>query len=248
MTPLRYMIGYPVWNKADMILWMIQGITQHFSPGRISVRFHFDLCSDDSVVVFETLESQFLRSKGFDSAGSGSTTSRREVGCHNDLLKIFMDSNADVLVVPQDDQRFNCDHLPMLDNLFESLPFIGLLGGRDGYERGYAQMKSSPFSVSASQKLSVGTWAECSFLNSGPVIYTRRLVEKVGLLDEDFYAFYVWDDYAARARSLGFKSAVLSMDMTHMKFGRLALSGFYKDTSIGARDLERMHSKWPFQW
>lgn len=84
-------------------------------------------------------------------------------------------------------------------------------------------------------------------MNSGPIVYNAQLVSAVGLLDDKFNAFYVWDDYGHRALQKGFVNGVLGMDVTHAKFGRCKGSELYdpKD-KYAAKDLARRKAKHGF--
>jgi len=64
----------------------------------------------------------------------------------------------------------------------------------------------------------------------------------VGYLDEEFTAFYVWDDYCLRAEKAGMVNAVIGVDLSHQKIGRGGASNFYVP-SISKHDLGRLHTK-----
>lgn len=241
---MRHMIGYSIWNKVDHIVWLLEGIASHFDPAQTEVAFHFDTCEDGSIEAFDTCVTYWLLNRGWKPEHVHkivSTTVTHEVGGHNRLIDRFMASNCDFLTVAQDDQHFNGSHVASLESLAARYGSrLGLVGGRDGYDWGYQRFVGSLWSESAvQQRLQHGEWAERPYQNSGPNIYSRQLIEKVGKLDEKFTAFYVWDDYGHRSKNLGFVNGILGMNMTHAKFGRMRAS-VWNDAS-GA-DLARLRA------
>jgi hypothetical protein len=113
---------------------------------------------------------------------------------------------------------------------------------------GYSNFTGSFWSESTIQRrLRHGEFAALPYMNSGPIVYNARLVSVVGLLDPNFHAFYIWDDYGHRAKQLGFTNGVLGMDITHAKFGRVKSSELYdpKD-DWAAKDLALRQRKHGF--
>lgn len=247
---MRFMIGYTVWNKQDMICWLLEGVSQFFGPENTEVAFHFDACTDDSVNVYNYVMPHYLiNMRGWNAAHVHSLVSHtevRELGGHNRLIDLFMSSACDFLIVAQDDHRFIKDVRPGLEFLaLEYGDRLGVVGGRDGFAANYNNFAGSEWSESKVQRrLKHGEFVERPYINSGPVVYNKKLVQVVGKLDEEFYAYYVWDDYGARAREAGFVSGVMGMDLIHRKFGRVqATTAEFIDAS--ARDLARLRQKHP---
>lgn len=222
------MLAYSVWNKVDMVTWLLEGIVEHFSPENTEIAFHFDTCVDGSIEAFDCCVPYWLLTRGKWKPEHIhkviSTTETREVGGHNQLMELFMaNGRCDTLVVAQDDQRWNKSPLPDLERLAAHYgDRLGLIGGRDGYTAGYGHFTGSLWSESAVQRrLQDGEWVELPYQNSGPNVYNRRLISQVGLLDDKFRAYYVWDDYGHRAIQQGFVNGILGMNVTHAKFGRV---------------------------
>jgi hypothetical protein len=259
---MKLFVGYSIWNKVDMVVWLLDGIVRYFDPNQVELGFVFDTCEDDSVDVFHTSKDWWLVRNGFKfqvetwdrtlravSTGEQSwlkpfetSAPIREVGGHNRLLKMFLASDCDMAVIAQDDQQFArpvyADYLGLDEKYGDRL---GIVGGRDGYFQFFRDMASSKWSESSShERLAYGEFRERPFFNSGPVGYPRKLVETIGLLDDQFTAYYVWDDYGARARAAGFQSVILSTHVIHAKFGRTKATVF---TDASAADIARLRSK-----
>lgn len=244
---MRHMLGYSVWNKVDMITWLLEGLVGRFDPDRTEIAFHFDTCTDGSIEAFDACVPYWLHKCGGWKPEHVhkiiSTTETREVGGHNQLIKLFMErSTCDFLIVAQDDQHWNKSPIDGLEQLAETYGHrIGLIGGRDGYTANYGSFTGSMWSESAVQRrLQPGEWVELPYQNSGPNVYHRHLIEKIGYLDEMFRAYYVWDDYGARALKAGFVNGILGMDVTHAKFGRVKSTQW--ESSSGA-DRARLTAK-----
>ena len=245
---MRHMLGYTVWNKIDMLTWLLEGIVNNFDPAQTEIAFHFDACEDQSQVVFDSLVPYWLHVRGKWKLEHVhkivSETEVRELGGHNKLLDAFLASNCDFLLVAQDDQHWNASPVEHLERLAGHYgERLGLIGGRDGYTAGYGSFTGSFWSESAVQRrLQPGEWVELPYQNSGPNIYNRHLVEKVGKLDDQFVAHYVWDDYGARALKEGFVNGILGMNVTHAKFGRVKAMSHHWLTTSGA-DRARLTTK-----
>ena len=241
----RYMIGYGVWNKQDMVGWMIDGVAE-WVPTAKHVRFAFDHCTDDSEMMFDMCAGKLLGSSKVITKDSGPHV-KDEIGIHNALLRYFMEeTDYDVLVIPQDDQRFSGPVVPRLEPILHHLgDKVGVVGARLGYEFGLKDGISSQWGGGVDRaNLPVGGWAECTYLNTGPVIYPRSTVEKVGYLDEQFEHWFIWEDYCARCKyDHGLTNVVVDIDMRHVHFGRRTGSSYYTDKS-STRDRKRMHEKW----
>jgi hypothetical protein len=231
---MKYMVGCVVWNKVDMLCWLLQGVNNAFPKGS-HVVFVFDACKDDSVAAFTPLSGFWLHKKGYTSEAIVCEKEVREVGGHNLLMRRFMASDCDVLVVFQDDQHLLGPIVGLENVLAKHGDSMGVIGGRDGYNTGYGQFVGSVWSESThcTARLQPGQFAERFCINSGPVIYTKPLINKVGYLDENFVAFFVWDDYGVRALHKNFVNGVIGTNLIHAKFGRVPSTTFYtKEISI----------------
>lgn len=247
---MKFLVAYPVWNKADMIEWMLTGIAENLDPKRTEVVFYFDACVDESRNNFTRLCPKILNAKGFKVHYFYGDNEIYECGCHNKLIDYFMqETDADCLIIPQDDNRFQGKTL--LDDLERLLNHcgnsIGYIGGRDAYDARYQNFISSPFSASdnAKAKLPIGEWTFRLSVNPGPLLYPRSTVTKIGKLDPAYHAWYWWDDYAIRANQAGLVNALLSMDCQHLKFGNVHPSVIYQDPKGWvAKDLALLNEKY----
>jgi len=242
---MKLMFGCVVWNKVDMIAWLLDGISLA-APPNSHIVFCFDACQDGSARAFEAMTEFWISNRGHTFDFIETETEVREVGGHNELLKAFFKHDpSELLVVIQDDQHLNGPLVGLEEAWKEHGERLGVVTGRDGYRKGYADFVGSPWTASAvHRKLAIGEFAPRPFLNSGPVIYHKRLVETVGMLDQNYHAFYVWDDYGARATKLGFVNGALGTDLTHAKFGRIIDTTFYT-SEISKRDNTRLNSLHP---
>jgi len=246
----RYMVGYGIWNKQDMIGWLLEGVGT-YTPEATHVRFVFDSCVDDSEKNFDMLSSQIIKNVARTShmvvSKEKLATVTHEYGLHNAILRHFMqETDCDVLIIPQDDQRICGPMILRMEGLLDSYrDRIGLIGGRDGYERGLVGIVGSMWSESTlTARLQPGIWREATFLNSGPLIYTRKVVEKVGYVDTKYEHWYGWDDYCMRCRHVyGLMNVVVGTEIRHLKFGKVPGTTYYTDGSL-ARDYARFKSKW----
>lgn len=242
---MKLTVGYTVWNKVDHLVWLLEGLIENFSPDDTDVIFHFDACTDQSDVAFDHLAPYWLKRRGgfkpeqFTKIVSDPEV--REVGGHNKIVRLALQRGCDFVVVAQDDQRFNkpvTAHLRRLRDQYGDK--LGVLTGRDAYTRGYENFTGSSWSESnLERRIQHGEFVPLPMMNSGPVVYNANLVSKVGLLDEQFRAHHVWDDYGWRAKLAGLTNGVLGMDVTHAKFGRMTATHW----TDGASDLALLHRK-----
>lgn len=242
---MKVMIGVGVFGKQDMISWLLTGITNCFPRGS-HVVFFFEACTDLSKQNFLDLAPTLL--DGYTWSHGESADHLLEHGVHNWLIHQFMQSDCDTLVVPHDDNKFlNPSIVSDIQRIqTEYGDKLGWISGRDGYERGYENMISSPFSSSdtARKKLKVGEYTPRSQMNTGPVVYTRRLIEMIGGPDMAYEGWYWWDDYALKAKHAGLQNVLLGMDCLHEKFGSIQNNHALFDGGLVARDLKRLVTKW----
>ncbi len=246
---MRHVVAYSVWNKVDMISWLLDGIVRNFDPATTEVVFHFDVCSDDSINAFCAMTDFWLTSKKFKWTllkADPSGPQVREIGGHNSILKhCLANTDAQFITIAQDDQHFNQPIASHLEQLAERYgDRLGVIGGRDGYDWGYGRFAGSFWSESALQeRLAHGEWRERPCLNTGPLVYPRKVVETVGYQDSEFMAYYVWDDYALRALKSGFVNGVMGMDLTHAKFGRVSSTWWAVTGEHAAHDIALVKRK-----
>lgn len=243
---MKAMIGYGVFSKPDMLEWMIAGITENF-PKRTEVEFYFEASDGECEEMLKVLGPDLLFLKGFPIAYGGSKKHILEQGVHRQFIERFMEGDCHVLIVPQDDNRFQRPLLPDLEKLWAQYGTdLGWISGRDGHDFGYANMVCSPFSEStgnAKTVLPIGEYREVRMMNTGPVVYFRHVIEKVGLPDADL-PWYWWSDYSLRCHHAGLKNILLSMDYLHTKFGRVGHNPALYDDALVARCLKTFNERW----
>lgn len=230
-----------------MVPWLVSGIVTHFKPAATEIGFCFEGCTDGSLEAFDAIAKTSLADLGFIVHRIISAKEIGQVGGHNLLLKDFMtNSNCDVMLAPQDDQRLENSadiDLEKLLSLYGNK--LGVVGGRDGFERCASHFVSNRWAsaTEALALLDIGQHIEKSYLNDGPIAYFRHVVDKIGVLDEDFAGFYLWEDYCQRAKLAGFINVLLGMGITHTKFGRYTKSWMGDDGNISGRDLALLRKK-----
>lgn len=172
--------------------------------------------------------------------------------CNNTMIDYFMNhTDKDVLVVLHEDMLINGFSLfSDLDRLLTEKYNIGFIGGRDGFNWGYTEMWSSPFSKSKYKYLlDIGQYQKVKLVNFGPVVYTRKTVEKIGKLDAESYVYaYADQDYALKAASHGLNNYVIGMDVIHEKFGSLDKVPKWCQNKAGeariAKDFYNLNKRW----
>lgn len=241
---MKLLVGYSVWNKVDMISWLLEGVSQNFDPATTDVAFHFDDCTDDSIEAFDSMVPYWLLKRGGFKPEQVhkivSAVEVREVGGHNKLLRLALEKGCDNMVIAQDDQRFN---KPLADIIFHNARVLstlcGVFTGRDAYDACYTNFTGSAWSESPVQhRLTHGMVVHKPYMNSGPIVYNANVLDKVGFLDEHYRAHYVWDDYGARAHKAGLINGVIGMDVIHAKFGRMKATTWVDSSA----DLARLHA------
>lgn len=230
------MVGYGIWNKVDMISWLLEGIVRNFDSSMTEVGVVFDSCYDGSIDAFNNMRQYWLDNRGYPVRSHSSSSELFESGIHSRLIDMFLDSSCDLLVVAQDDQRFLSSMSSMIDKIFDSHDRVGIIGGRDGFNVPYENMVAARHSqsMSVSRRLQPLEFHPCVFVNSGPIIYSRKVLAECGKPVSGMI-FYVWEEYSLRANKRGFQNFVADMDIEHAKFGRVVASRVYQP-DIAARD------------
>jgi hypothetical protein len=261
---MKYAIGYPIWNKADMMSWYMEGIhtnMRHY-PEQVTVIFSFADCTDDSVAQFQRYsknclpEFRVLPPLIINRAPGAFWVSESEQ--HNVLLKAFMeDGKCDALLVPQDDMKFNGNEncaefckrpiLNHLDSLFNHFgQQLGCITGRDTYYNHFTEAAGSWWSASdLKYRLGPGEFKRGYVVNRGPILYPRHLVKKIGFLDiEHLKNGFAEVEFAARAHHAGFINGAMGMDILHVKFGRWLGhgDGFYEQQG---KSIEALLQRYP---
>ncbi len=249
---LKAMVGVGVFHKPDMIEWMVRGIAENF-PKNTVVKFYFEADGKEPEDIPNSFD-QFIRHElilniaGIDDTGVWGSTRDNilEHGVHRKLIEAFMTTDCDVLIIPQDDNRFQRPLLPDLERLWAQYgEKLGWISGRDGYDFGYSNMVCSPFSDSNSTKtkLPIGDHREVTMMNTGPVVYFRHVIEKVGMPPADM-AWYWWDFWSLQCHTAGLTNILLSMDCLHEKFGRIGNNpGLFNDALVAA-NLKTLNERW----
>lgn len=242
---MKAMIGVGWFQKPDMIEWILSGIRENFPEGT-HVSFYFEDNNYEDWAVYSKLVGVKGALEGFGSDADGAKGHILEHGVHRRFIERFMQTDFDVLIIPHDDNRFQRPLLPDLEMLWERYgENLGWIGGRDGHGDGYSNMVCSPFSQSTGAEkevLPIGEYREVKMMNTGPVVYFRHVVEKVGLPDADM-EWYWWSAMSMRCHNAGLTNILLSMDCLHEKFGRCGHNPDLYDDKLVADGLQKLRER-----
>jgi hypothetical protein len=224
---VKQIIACAVWAKPDAVQWLLEGIAEHVAPD-VEVWFQFDWQSEECQDNLNRLAPSMLSHR---VQSWHSDVELREVGAHNRLLQRFLDSDADAITIWQDDQRMTgpiTAHVERAINAYGEK--IGIIGGRDGYDAHEQNRISAKWSETRQHHvLRPGEFFIKPYLNSGPIIYPKATVRKVGPLDESFVAMNVWVDYGWRCMQAGLTNLVMGTSCIHQKIGRCTATRWYTD-------------------
>lgn len=202
---MKFSVGYTIFNKKHLLPKIVFGINEAFNEAD-EIIFLFDDCTDGSIEEFQKL-SGYLPSKP------------KIIIEHEDLYeikannRILRESSGDFTILFQDD-IVNFDKAlknKVLDIAKHYKHNLGLMGGRSGYEltsnptfpeKSYYRVSNwEHLDKQYGERLPDGAYAERTFLNRGPIVFSRDLINEVGYLDEEFYPLWGDDlDYCARAK------------------------------------------------
>lgn len=137
-----------------------------------------------------------------------------ETKANNEILRWFMsESENDVIALFQDDILLRDSNLKeKIETIINNVPNLGLIGGRSGYELNSLKFPEQPvkkvsnwehlqsqYGFDLQEELML--YMKRTFLNRGPIVFTRKLINKVGYLDEKYYPQWGDDlDYCARCK------------------------------------------------
>ena len=159
-----------------------------------------------------------------------------------------MESDCDVFINLQDDMYIQDSFLiPDLTKLYNENPNAGLITLRDALTITWQPTHGSNFSDSTVvNRLRSGEYVSSPIVNDGTLILNKNTVNKVGLFDEDFIAFYVEYDYSLRCNNAGLINFAMGAEIVHLKVGRVIASDHYEnDSNWGNKDLELLRKKYP---
>ena len=232
MNTERVTVGYTIHNKAYLIPHIVNGLKKCFSPDNEFI-FLLDNCTDRSEKELRERETG-----GYSFLIANTPEEYFEVRANNWILENAL---SDVIVLFQDDMVCNDIHLKgKINDIFEMYgDRTGLLGGRDGFELNSTLFPERPVDKVSSWVHKPGQGRllednECcvrTFLNRGPLVFTKQLISEVGYLDESYYPQWGDDlDYCADVKfKHGKKNIVFQCDIeSRLDWG----STRRKDTSL----------------
>lgn len=205
-------VGYIIHNKKDLLPQIFDGLKESFSKEDEFV-FLFDNCTDDS------LNTAFTESRrvGLDIVALNFDDGDLfEIKATNEVLKWFMgESKNEVIILFQDDIVCHDKNIKnRLDDIL-SIGNVGLIGGRSGYNLNSIEYPEKPVGKISNwehkedqYQVKMGdakiTRATRTFVNRGPIILTKDLINSVGYFDEYYFPQNCDDlDYCMKAREKG---------------------------------------------
>jgi hypothetical protein len=248
---MKILVAYVVWNKHDMINWLCSGILKSFPNRNVDVYFLLDNPIDGTDQLFEDGTVGRILS-GYNvkwTCHYGNPLTQFKFHLQNIALDYGVKNGYEWIICPQDDQKIEDPFL--LENLveFNHRNDIGLIGGRDGfnqldYKNGFGSLFSIPL-ADGFKWLKNGESKPVRYLNDGPLIYKRSVIESIGFHDEGFKVFLSELDYCRRCSLAGLQNIVLGMSVVHEKFGTFRSNVYYERHGYSSQDAELFKQKWP---
>jgi len=241
----EFTVGVPIYNKSHMLHLIIEGFSKNILEP-VDYIFIFDGCTDDSEQIFE--KNKMLL-KGDIRAIK--TNNIFQLKTNNILMK---ELKTDKLIIFQDDMVLNdSNYLNNIRNIFNIYKdSLGIIGSRDGFEKGYSNMYGSYFSGSNRIPLNNGEFKEKSMINIGPIALSKKLINTVGVFDEIYgKGSYEEMEYSLKAKHHhNLTNIVLGVDLIHDKFLNLVKGNFNVNNSsnILSNQLSLNHSVFRQRW
>jgi len=241
---MKFTIAYSIFNKAHMLEEIINGLIKNINED-VNYIFIFDGCTDNSYEIFSQVSKKL---KG--DIKTLFTDNIFQLKTNNLMMDMF---ETDFLVIFQDDMVLqDKNFIKNIKKIYEIYKDnLGIIGCRDGYERGYSQMIGSPHSESRREILQVGEFKERSMINIGPIVLTKNLINKIGKFDEIYgVGGYEETEYALKCKYVhGLTNIILSVDILHSKFEHKNKNKI-KHTSgdVLSEQISRNHSIFSQRW
>lgn len=207
----RFTIAYYIFNRGPFIPRIVECIRQFDG---IPVLVFLDGCTDNSVEEFMKVRHTIRNLRTFINE----PYDLFETLCNNFLLRTF---ETECCVLLQDDLLpRGVEFLDLAAQIMDGDRDCGMIGFKDGYEmaevNAYTDFVSSPWSFSKNRErvLKPGEFVRRTYVNRGPLCVSRKVVERIGLLDERFAPLF-WDDndYCLRATRAGMHNYVAYSDV-----------------------------------
>ncbi len=259
---MKHLLGYVIWNKVNLLPWIIDGIVQSFTPEQIDIMFVLDDPKDGSDQALLNLIHSRLKPLGFTVIGiQVFDKPTYKFPCQNWMMdyaankaNFITGDRYKTLICPQDDQKIiDPDLIQNIDHLIdvEHIENVGVIGLRDGFSTlDYTDMVSTHWSesnLSNIPRLDNGEYVNKRLINDGGIVYPITTIKKIGFNDVEHYKrFYIEVDYAARAHGLfGLKNYVLGNKLIHRNASAEAtFASDHYNSNFGEIDLKTYKSKW----
>lgn len=244
---MKHLLAYVIWNKVNMLEWLIDGIVDSFNPNDVDLLFVLDNPIDGTdTKLIELMGSKLNK---FNVRLRTFNEETYKFPCQNMAMNVALAFGYKSVICPQDDQKITDKNL--IANINKAFGLygekLGCIGFRDGFDYGYQNMISSEWSestLSTRQRLNNGETKEVTLINDGGICYPLHLIKAIGYNDvETFKRFYIEDDYAQRGHNAGFINIVMGNSLIHDRTLSSVASTHYEG-NIGETDLKAFKAKW----
>jgi hypothetical protein len=169
--------------------------------------------SDDSVVM---IEEKFPKLKIIKNKKNSGFAEGNNVG-----IKFALKNEADYVLLLNQDTEVEPNFLSELIKEGEKDPKLGLLSPLIFWKKTekvwFSGGKISWWNMKTFHKFDLieGDDLETSFLTGCSLLIKKAVLEKIGLLDDDFFLYWEDVDYSVRAKKAGFKIQVVSKSIIY---------------------------------
>jgi len=204
----KVVIVIPTWNRCDDVVLCIESLHQS-SYRNVLVVIVDNASRDDTVAVLGQ------RFSGLNIIRN--VTNRGYAGGSNVGIQWALDNGADYILILNNDTKVTPNLIPELVRIAESDPLIGVVGCRnllmeeqDRLWGAYGVLTYGPFVVRVKGRntLDGPNWRvvrDVDWVIGNGWLLRRAAVERIGFLDDDFFAYNEDVDWCVRARRAGYR-------------------------------------------
>lgn len=208
MNSPRVVLLILTWNRRDDVLRCVSSLSRLAYPNYLPVVID-NASSDDTVAALRARHPQLTILQNAKNLGYA--------GGNNVGIRWALAHGADYVLIINNDTEVTPDMISELVRVAESDPTIGVVGCRnvlmDDPQRlwgAYGELTYGPFVVrTAGEGMPDGpSWhvvKDADWVIGNGYLWRRAALERVGFLDEHFFAYHEDVDWCLRARAAGFR-------------------------------------------